>query len=195
MKKCAIILLFVASVWQLRAQDSLFVAYPPSKEYITTLKLDDPGKFPLTGSIIEVRDSSLILSPLITKKGFLPAMLPLAEVYAFDIESVRIQRKNRALRGALNGALIGMATGALIGILDGDDPEEDWFAMTAGEKALAGGIGFGILGGAIGAAIGPLLSVNIPIHGSLDAFRKKKPSLERYQLMTPTSNAMNLYPQ
>ena len=196
MKKCTIILLLVAAgVWQLRAQDSLFVASPPSKDYITTIKLEDPRKFPLHVTIVEIRDSSLILSPLITKKDFSPSMFPLTEVTVFDIESIKIHRPNRIIRGALNGVIIGFAIGAIAGLADGSDPQEEWFSMTAGQKAVLGGIAMGVFGGAAGALVGPMLSVNFPINGSLDVFRRKKPNMVRYQLMPPTTNTMNLYPQ
>ncbi len=184
-KRLSLLLLFTALMWQLQAQDSLYVSSPPAKDYITTITLENQGKFPLTGTIIEIRDSSLVMSPLVRSKGFLPAMLPLTEVYAFDIRKIRVHRPNRFVRGALNGALVGLVVGAFAGFADGSDPEGTWFAMTAGEKALGAGIGFGIIGGVVGAAVGPMLSVNFPIKGSLDTFRLKKPRLVRYQLDPP----------
>ncbi|MGE0399400.1 MAG: hypothetical protein AB7T06_21990 [Kofleriaceae bacterium] len=77
---------------------------------------------------------------------------------------------NRTLRGAgegfLTGAGIGAGLGVLVGLADGDDPPCDdsghsWclFNMTAGEKAILGGILLGGLGSIVGLAIGA-------VHGS-----------------------------
>jgi hypothetical protein len=71
----------------------------------------------------------------------------------------------RTLRGAAEGLGLGFAAGALtgvvIGLADGDDPPCDegghnWclFNMTAGEKAIVGGVLLGGLGSIVGLAIG-----------------------------------------
>ncbi len=185
MKKSAVILLLVAAIaWQLQAQDSIFVYAPPAKDYITTITLNDPGKLSQPVTIIEVRDSSLLLSPLVSGKDFFPGTLPLTEVYSFEIESIKIHRPNRFIRGALNGALVGFVVGAIAGLADGSDPEGTWFAMTAGEKAIAGGVLLGATGVVVGGFVGPMLSVRIPINGHQDSFNRKKANLARYQLVT-----------
>lgn len=183
-KSTVMLLLFATIVWQLQAQDSIFVYTPPAKDYITTITSVDPGKLSQPVTIIEVRDSSLLLSPLVTGKNFFPGTLPLSEVYAFEIESIKIHRPNRFIRGALNGALVGFVVGAIAGLADGSDPEGTWFAMTAGEKALMGGVLLGATGGVVGGIVGPMLSVRIPIKGSVDTFARKKANLARYQLVT-----------
>lgn len=183
MKKCTFLfLLLVASVWQLRAQDSIFVASPPSQMYITNLTLFHPDRFSQPVTIISVRDSSIILSPLITGEGYFPVLLPLTEVYAFEIEKIRIHRKNRLIIGMLNGALVGLALGAISGLAAGSDPEGSIVGLTAGGKALFRGALGMVLGGAAGGVVGPFLSVNIPIYGRMDAFSKNKSRLEKYQL-------------
>lgn len=69
----------------------------------------------------------------------------------------------RTLRGAAEGMGIGAGAGALAGVLlgfaDGDDPpcgDSEWcfFNLTAGEKAVLGGIAFGGLGAIVGLVIG-----------------------------------------
>lgn len=61
-------------------------------------------------------------------------------------------------RGTLRGLAIGMAAGALSGIVvgfaSGDDPPDEWFAYTASEKALLGGLVLGVLGAPVGAILG-----------------------------------------
>jgi hypothetical protein len=63
------------------------------------------------------------------------------------------RKKTGFWKGVATGALIGVGTGALIGLISGDDPKDQWFSMTAGEKALAGAIIFGSAGAVIGGVI------------------------------------------
>lgn len=69
----------------------------------------------------------------------------------------------RGLRGAGEGFLIGTGIGAgvgvVLGLADGDDPpcaDGSWclFNMSAGEKAILGGIMLGSIGSLVGVAIG-----------------------------------------
>jgi len=57
--------------------------------------------------------------------------------------------------GAAIGALIGFAVGGVLGLAGGDDPSSNFFAMTAGEKALAGGVAGGLVGALVGALVKP----------------------------------------
>ena len=63
-----------------------------------------------------------------------------------------------ALRGGGYGLLIGGAVGAASGIVSGDDDCDSSvpciLPMTAGEKAAAGGLVLGVVGGALGLLIG-----------------------------------------
>lgn len=70
-------------------------------------------------------------------------------------------------RGAWIGALIGFGTGALAGFISGNDDPNTFLSFTAGEKALA----FGIGGGAGGAIIGGVIGL---------VTKKKKKSAESY---------------
>jgi len=58
-------------------------------------------------------------------------------------------------RSTLVGFGIGAATGALLGFVSGDDPKEDWFALSAGEKAAGGAI----LGAGVGMLVGFFIGV------------------------------------
>lgn len=104
--------------------------------------------------------------------------------YSYPIEqihSIRLRKKNSGLKGALIGFGIGAVTGVVIGFASGDDPiatagpNDFWgigaaiqnaFAMTAEEKALAGGIGLGVSGALTGAVIGALIKKKFIIGGS-----------------------------
>ena len=82
-----------------------------------------------------------------------------------DITHLEISRGRRTHKShdALIGFLIGAPVGALFGYLDGDDPpstvgflsaETTYLHMTAAEKAVAGGVGLGLVGALIGAIVG-----------------------------------------
>ena len=83
----------------------------------------------------------------------------------YELGEVARVLDRRHLRGAAEGfgigGGIGVAGGVVLGLASGDDPPcEDgrWclFNMSAGEKAVFGGIVFGMLGGVIGLASGAL---------------------------------------
>jgi hypothetical protein len=67
------------------------------------------------------------------------------------ISTVEVTRgmHGRAARGAVYGVLIGATVGALAGVAGGDV-----LNMSAGDKALAGGVAFGAFGAGVGALIG-----------------------------------------
>jgi len=76
-----------------------------------------------------------------------------------QIREISIKKGGRgALEGFALGLLIGFGSGAIVGLVSGSDPENSWFAYSAGEKALGYGIvfggGAGLLGLPIGAATG-----------------------------------------
>jgi len=109
------------------------------------------------------------------------------QIPAENIQSFSIKRKNSVAKGALIGFGIGAATGIIVGLASGDDPTYDEpvydpfsaiavgisnsFAMTKEEKAVAGGIGFGLTGAIIGGITGALLKKKFIIGGRKETFR------------------------
>ena len=81
--------------------------------------------------------------------------IPRSMVTRVDQSLGRRSRGRSALRGAGFGLLIGGVGGAFSGLISGDD-EPGWFAFTAEEKALIGGIAFGGMGTVLGGVIGAL---------------------------------------
>ncbi|TMI85465.1 MAG: hypothetical protein E6H08_22510 [Bacteroidetes bacterium] len=89
------------------------------------------------------------------------------------------------------GLGIGAVTGIIIGFASGDDKKEPYydynqdpfgvgnfivsinnaFAMTAGEKALAGGISLGVSGAIIGTIIGAVAKKKFIIGGKKEVYR------------------------
>ena len=112
-------------------------------------------------------------------------------VPAENLKSFTVKRKHSALRGALIGFGVGAAAGIIIGLASGDDPVMAYnpgpygdplgleaigvamnnaFAMTAGEKAIAGGIGLGATGAIVGTIIGAVAKKKFIIGGKKEKF-------------------------
>ena len=109
------------------------------------------------GYLYAVADSSLLLSPEKRLHG-LTDSLPPAGIQSFgyrEMSNVEIYHKGKMWRAPLVGLGIGATVGALAGLLSGDDPQGQWFALSATDKA----IGVGILGGATGLIVGFCLGV------------------------------------
>ena len=111
-------------------------------------------------------------------------------VPAENVKSFTMKRKNSVLKGALIGFGIGAAAGVIIGLASGDDPVMSYpdpyddplllgtmavamnnaFAMTAGEKAVAGGLGLGATGAIVGTIIGAVAKKKFIIGGKKEKF-------------------------
>jgi len=72
--------------------------------------------------------------------------------------------------GLVYGFMGGALMGGVLGLASGDDPP-GWFSMTAGEKAGAGVVVFGVLGGVGGLVIGALTKSDKWEHVPLDRLR------------------------
>ena len=97
-----------------------------------------------------------------------------------DISSMTIKRKGNAVRGIIIGALSGFLIGTIIGYASGDDPaipaNEDFFGignafrLTAGQKAIGGGILLAGAGAAVGGVTGALVKKKFTINGKKENF-------------------------
>jgi hypothetical protein len=76
-----------------------------------------------------------------------------------DAAQLKVLKKSKALNGLGSGFLFGGAVGGGIGFLSGDD-EPGWFSMTAGQKAMALGLGLGLVGAAIGGLGGAAMGMD-----------------------------------
>jgi hypothetical protein len=80
--------------------------------------------------------------------------IPRESVQSLDVRR-GYARGESLLRGMGIGFLAGATAGVTLGVADGDDPPDEWFALTAAEKAMIGvvilGGGSALLGSVIGA--------------------------------------------
>ncbi len=111
------------------------------------------------GRLLAVRQDSLFLEVAGTNDS---TVVLLPQVSRIEVSS---GRRGHTLEGIGIGALAGAGVGALIGLASGDDPP-GWFSFSAGDKAVVGGVAFGILGSVIGAIGGSTPTdswVNVPV--------------------------------
>jgi hypothetical protein len=152
-----------------------FSQSPVSRKITYKISVTDSSLRPAKGYLFNITDSSL-------KVGFWPVVFgdPKAdkekykEINFQHISEISLKRNHGAGRGAWKGAVIGLVTGVIAGFVEGDDPPEDWFGMTASEKALTySGMGAG-LGAGIGALIGALAKKRFIIGGRKEKFDEMK---------------------
>jgi hypothetical protein len=134
----------------------------------------------IKGTLTAVNDSQLVLR---TYKDQI-------NISAENLKSFTVKRKNSTLKGALIGFGIGAAAGIIIGFASGNDPVMAYpdynddplglasigvalnnaFAMTAGQKAVAGGVALGGTGAIVGTIIGALAKKKFTIGGKKEKF-------------------------
>jgi hypothetical protein len=109
-------------------------------------------------------------------------------VYTFQvpqIDKILLKKKHSGLKGTLIGLGAGVLIGTITGLASGNDPAIPYtgqpiadvfigfgnaFAMTAGEKAVAGAIGLGLTGAVTGCLLGNLLRKKFIIGGRKDIY-------------------------
>jgi hypothetical protein len=105
-----------------------------------------------------VQSAGLDTLVLIAPNGSETRSVPFASISRLEVSGGERSRMSGFGRGAGSGFLIGAAVGGIIGFADGDDDcaEAGWcfVELSAGEKALLGGVVIGGLGGVIGGLVG-----------------------------------------
>ena len=77
----------------------------------------------LIGALYEVQDTKLLISNSLKLKDYDLNQFEYQDVYAHEIEKIKLRRKGKVGRGILMGAAFGLVTGAIIGkFVDSDDP-------------------------------------------------------------------------
>jgi hypothetical protein len=150
------------------------------KYYKTWVRYID-GSLKSKGILYELQDSAIIISNSLVVKNYPDGNYELTKINIQEIDKIRTRRTRNIGRGILVGAVSGIVIGGIIGLIDGDDPPDTWFAMTAGEKAAGGGVILGVFGGVAGGLVGTI-RVNFKINGNIHTYRSKKKKLQKYSL-------------
>ena len=117
------------------------------------LTVPNEGKKPLVGRITKIGVDGLTIE---MQDQPTPMEIPFASVSKFEVNAHAVDRSEGFKKGAGRGLLVGAVGGVAIGFLSGDDDEQNWFAMTAAEKALVAGFAFGIVGAVFGGFLGAI---------------------------------------
>jgi hypothetical protein len=189
MRKLLLPIVSFLSFLAANAQTDTVQAEKKSKPFIINVSMNNGGK--VKGLFYTINDTQLVLS---RSSKIVSGSLPDDQQYSIPAENIKsftAGRKNSALRGALVGFGVGAVTGIIIGLVSGDDPVAQYpdpstdflgigtfgaalqnsFAMTAGEKAVIGGVGLGVTGAITGAIIGALAKKKFTIGGKRERFR------------------------
>jgi hypothetical protein len=151
---CAIGFLLIQTV---RSQDSLKTTRLPVKsDQIYKAYIFEPDKKrPAKGYLVTIQDSAVFISPYENKRALNFIDPKLNSLLKFDYHSVqrmKVFNPKTIGRCILIGAVAGIIAGAIIGYASGDDT--GWFALTASQKAVVGGLLGGTAGTAVGAIVG-----------------------------------------
>ena len=148
------------------------------KQFIASIKGMDNTI--IKGRLVAVNDSQVILKSYSGNQ----------RVPVENITTLTLKRKNSVLKGTLIGFGIGAVTGIIIGLASGNDPIMPYpdpyedplfvgtmvaginnaFAMTAGQKAVAGGLALGTTGAIVGAIVGAVAKKKFIIGNKKERF-------------------------
>jgi hypothetical protein len=147
------------------------------KIYHTWIRLYNGSE--IEGILYQVKDSSVLLANTVFKMDLLSGKYQAIEHNYNSLLNIKVRPLNKGIKGAIYGLIGGLVTGVFLGIASGDDPPNQLFRMTAGQKATIGGIGLGLIGTGIGGMIGAMRII-IPINGNLVKFKENKEMLKQY---------------
>jgi hypothetical protein len=127
------------------AQGALWLR-PGAKVRVTALAL---GVSERVGLVQELKGDTLFVQVDAMRQGHRQVEMLYVPIPAIARLDVTTGRRSHWLEGAGIGFLFGVVTGAA----SGDDSSDRLFGQSAGEKALMGGFGAGLIGAGIGALI------------------------------------------
>jgi len=113
--------------------------------------------------LIQKKDGQEIRGELLTVKGSQLLLMDSSSLSGVtldigEISRIRVLKESKFFKNAGKGLLWGGGIGAVLGFAQGDD--EQWFGLSAEEKALGFGLAFGILGGLVGGILGSLEGID-----------------------------------
>lgn len=133
---------------------------------------------PLKGYVLTTTDSTLFL--VSNAKSGLESGAGAREIPVRDIKKIQFRKKSRVVRSTLSGFAIGAGIGLLGGFAAGGDTP-GFLSLTAGEKAVIGGVFLGVSGAIVGLVCG-LFKKTIRIDGSLDQYRHFREIIQQHTL-------------
>jgi len=138
-----------------------------NRKYKTWIKKTDKTR--LIGRLYDVEDTKLRISGFKAESS----QFNYIDIYAHEIEKIKLRRKGQVALGAL----IGLAAGFTIGYLTAKN--NNYFDEDSVD--LAFGFFIGLTSGAgIGAIMGGAIKIKIPINGSESKYRANLPRLKSY---------------
>ncbi len=156
----SISLLFLISSFNCQSQDTATLIPPHAYKVVLQTK---EGKV-INGNLKQINSSAILTN---------------MDTYNLEnINTVKIYKKGSVGRGLLIGFLSGAVIGIATGLISGDDPPNQWFSMSAGEKAFGGALIFGSMGAATGAVIG-LIHKKFTINGNKEKYQQMRGSMAR----------------
>jgi len=155
-----------------KSQDTL---YKP-RVYNSIIK--QYGVKPVKGYLATIRDSSLYITQSEVYLNFDTANLSYFQKFDYkSLVSVKLYNRSKRGRTFLICILTGVVAGALIGYSGGNDT--GWFALTAGGKAVVGGI----IGAGAGSIVGAIIAADnekkFLINGEWESLRDMKEGLQK----------------
>jgi hypothetical protein len=154
----------------------------PSRAYVQT-----PAKQKIKGWLYACNDSQVVLVRSLKDLSTPEFETSIIRIPIEQINQVSLRKKNSILNGALIGFGAGVLTGVIIGFASGDDQKMpvdnvdpisgmfgslyNAFTMTAGEKALYGGMAMGVAGTITGIIIGSVAKKKFIIGGKKQTYR------------------------
>jgi len=175
MKQLSFLIASLFAFFISQAQSDSITSVKKQKTFNTSIRTIDHKM--INGRLYTINDSQVVLLKSGNNYQY---------VSAENIKSFSLKRKNSVLRGALIGFGVGAVTGIVIGLASGDDPVynepvydpfsaivvgiSNSFAMTAGEKAVGGGLALGASGAIIGTIIGAVAKKKFIISGKKEKF-------------------------
>ena len=203
MKKLIILIIALVPFYCLYAQDDPIISSKKIMPNMASLKTVD-GRIQ-KGWFYQLNDSQMVLLDKLNQHNKINDNSSIGRHYynIDQVQSLSLRKKNSVMKGFLIGLGFGILTGVITGFVSGDDKIEplppadsdpfgigtafvsfsNSFAMTAGEKAVFGAIGFGTVGAITGILIGAIAKKKFIIGGSKKRVRDLEGELRQRLLI------------
>ncbi|MEO6314133.1 MAG: hypothetical protein ABIU63_06455 [Chitinophagaceae bacterium] len=172
--KLFLVLIFTCTVVSVVAQDSSLL-----KKRGFKIVASAADNVQTRGWLANITDSAIQLSDQPVRFARTGKSLNITALNYNLLAAVRIKRQNAGWRGLRTGFICGFAFGGVIGLASGND-KSGFFPLSAGEKAIGGGLLAGLLSATVGAIIGAFPGRKFIISGKKENFDQLRISvLER----------------